>query len=191
GRAVRLSGPADALAAGIGLLPESRKTEGLITEFSIRHNVAINNLGKHRRLRWFVDAAAEARATRELMKRLGVKALTPDTRVDTLSGGNQQKVVIARWLNHHTRILIFDEPTRGIDIGAKAEIYQLMRELTARGYSIVLISSELPEIVGMCDRVAVFRQGRIEAVLDGDAIDANTVMTYATSDARGANHEHA
>ncbi len=191
GRAVRLSGPADALAAGIGLLPESRKTEGLITEFSIRHNVAINNLGKHRRLRWFVDAAAEARATCELMKRLGVKPPTPDTRVDTLSGGNQQKVVIARWLNHHTRILIFDEPTRGIDIGAKAEIYQLMRELTARGYSIVLISSELPEIVGMCDRVAVFRQGRIEAVLDGDAIDANTVMTYATSDARGANHEHA
>ncbi|KVE43172.1 ribonucleotide-diphosphate reductase subunit alpha [Burkholderia sp. BDU5] len=191
GRAVRLADPADALRAGIGLLPESRKTEGLVTEFSIRYNVAINNLGQHRSLRWFVDAAAETRTTFDLMKRLGVKAPTPETRVDTLSGGNQQKVVIARWINHHARILIFDEPTRGIDIGAKAEIYQLMRELTARGYAIVLISSELPEIVGMCDRVAVFRQGRIEAVLDGDAIEPNTVMTYATSDARGANHEHA
>ncbi|MBF4016604.1 sugar ABC transporter ATP-binding protein [Burkholderia pseudomallei] len=191
GRPVRLADPAAALAAGIGLLPESRKTQGLIPAFSIRHNIAINNLGKHRRLRWFVDAAAETRTTLELMQRLGVKAPTPHTRVDTLSGGNQQKVVIARWLNHHTRILIFDEPTRGIDIGAKAEIYQLMRELSARGYSIVLISSELPEIVGLCDRVAVFRQGRIEAMLEGEAIEPNTVMTYATSDVRGANHEHA
>ncbi|MCS0465069.1 ATP-binding cassette domain-containing protein, partial [Burkholderia mallei] len=190
-RPVRLADPAAALAAGIGLLPESRKTQGLIPAFSIRHNIAINNLGKHRRLRWFVDAAAETRTTLELMQRLGVKAPTPHTRVDTLSGGNQQKVVIARWLNHHTRILIFDEPTRGIDIGAKAEIYQLMRELSARGYSIVLISSELPEIVGLCDRVAVFRQGRIEAMLEGEAIEPNTVMTYATSDVRGANHEHA
>ncbi len=182
---------AAALAAGIGLLAARRKPQGLIPAFSIRHNIAINNLGKHRRLRWFVDAAAETRTTLELMQRLGVKAPTPHTRVDTLSGGNQQKVVIARWLNHHTRILIFDEPTRGIDIGAKAEIYQLMRELSARGYSIVLISSELPEIVGLCDRVAVFRQGRIEAMLEGEAIEPNTVMTYATSDVRGANHEHA
>jgi ribose transport system ATP-binding protein len=113
------------------------------------------------------------------------------TEVATLSGGNQQKVVIARWLNHHTNILIFDEPTRGIDVGAKAEIYLLMRELTARGYSIIMISSELPEIVGMCDRVAVFRQGRIEALLEGDQIDSNAVMTYATAGTRGALHEHA
>ncbi len=191
GRPVQLADPAGALSAGIGLLPESRKTEGLVTAFSIRHNVSINNLRKYRRLRWFVDARAETRATRELMTQLGIKANSPDTRVDTLSGGNQQKVVIARWLNHHTRILILDEPTRGIDIGAKTEIYQLMRKLTACGYAIVLISSELPEIVGMCDRVAVFRQGRIEAMLEGDALTPNRVMTYATSDGRGANHEHA
>ena len=96
-------------------------------------------------------------------------------------------MVIARWLNHHTNILIFDEPTRGIDVGAKAEIYLLMRELTARGYSIIMISSELPEIVGMCDRVAVFRQGRIEAMLEGDAIDSNAVMTLCDCGIRGSN----
>jgi ribose transport system ATP-binding protein len=179
------------IRAGVGILPESRKTEGLITDFSIKQNISINNLGKYRSLRFFIDQRSEARATADIMKRVGVKAPTMHTEVATLSGGNQQKVVIARWLNHHTNILIFDEPTRGIDVGAKSEIYLLMRELTARGYSIIMISSELPEIVGMCDRVAVFRQGRIEALLEGDQIDSNAVMTYATAGTRGAQHEHA
>jgi ribose transport system ATP-binding protein len=103
-------------------------------------------------------------------------------------------VVIARWLNHHVNILIFDEPTRGIDVGAKAEIYLLMRELTERGYAIIMISSELSEIVGMSDRVAVFRQGRIEAILEGEQITSNAVMTHATtanaaSIEQGASHE--
>ncbi|WP_413197235.1 sugar ABC transporter ATP-binding protein [Pararobbsia alpina] len=192
GAGAKLSDPADALKAGIGILPESRKTEGLITDFSIKQNISINNLGKYRSWRVLIDQRHEARTTAEIMKRVGVKAPSMHTEVATLSGGNQQKVVIARWLNHHTRILIFDEPTRGIDVGAKAEIYLLMRELTTRGYSIIMISSELPEIVGMCDRVAVFRQGRIEAILEGDAIDANAVMTYATAgSAHGVAHEHA
>jgi ribose transport system ATP-binding protein len=196
GAPANLSDPADALKSGIGILPESRKTEGLITSFSIRQNISINNLVKYRAARFFIDHGSEARATADIMKRVGVKAPTMNTEVATLSGGNQQKVVIARWLNHHTNILIFDEPTRGIDVGAKAEIYLLMRELTARGYSIIMISSELPEIVGMCDRVAVFRQGRIEAMLEGDQIESNAVMTYATAGAaagtRGATqHEHA
>ncbi|HKT95810.1 MAG TPA: sugar ABC transporter ATP-binding protein [Paraburkholderia sp.] len=191
GKNARLTDPAAALGAGIGILPESRKTEGLVTSFSIRDNISINNLGKYRSLRWLIDGRAEARATAEIMKRVGVKAPGMHTAVSTLSGGNQQKVVIARWLNHHTTTLIFDEPTRGIDVGAKAEIYGLMRELTARGYSIIMISSELPEIVGMCDRVCVFRQGRIEATLEGNEIDPNTVMTYATAGTRGATHESA
>ncbi|MFP3549501.1 sugar ABC transporter ATP-binding protein [Paraburkholderia sp. SIMBA_049] len=196
GAAANLSDPADALKSGIGILPESRKTEGLITSFSIKQNISINNLGKYRTGRFFIDHRSEAKATADIMKRVGVKAPTMHTEVATLSGGNQQKVVIARWLNHHTNILIFDEPTRGIDVGAKAEIYLLMRELTARGYSIIMISSELPEIVGMCDRVAVFRQGRIEAMLEGKQIESNAVMTYATAGAsaatRGATqHEHA
>ncbi|MGU2416134.1 ATP-binding cassette domain-containing protein [Burkholderia cenocepacia] len=191
GTAAKLADPADALRAGIGILPESRKTEGLVTSFSIRDNISLNNLGKYRSMRWLIDRRGEARTTHDVMRRVGVKAPSIHTEVATLSGGNQQKVVIARWLNHHTSVLIFDEPTRGIDVGAKAEIYGLMRELTARGYAIIMISSELPEIVGMCDRVAVFRQGRIEATLAGDEIDPDTVMTYATAGTRGAIHEPA
>jgi ribose transport system ATP-binding protein len=191
GAPARLADPADALGAGIGMLPESRKTEGLVTSFAIRDNISLNNLGKYRRAGGFIDRGNEARTTAEIMKRVGVKAPSMHTEVAALSGGNQQKVVIARWLNHHTKILIFDEPTRGIDVGAKAEIYGLMRELTARGYAIIMISSELPEIVGMCDRVCVFRQGRIEATLEGDRINANTVMTYATAGKPGATHEPA
>lgn len=181
GVTTKFSDPADALAAGIGILPESRKTEGLITDFSIKDNISLNNLDKYRAARFFIDAGSEAKATAEIMKRVGVKAPSMHTQVAMLSGGNQQKVVIARWLNHHATILIFDEPTRGIDVGAKAEIYLLMRELTERGYSIIMISSELPEIVGMCDRVAVFRQGRIEATLSGAQIEPNQIMTYATA----------
>ncbi|AOY01658.1 sugar ABC transporter ATP-binding protein [Jeongeupia sp. USM3] len=185
---VKLNNAGDALAQGIGLLPESRKTEGLILDFSIRDNISINNLGKYQRVGPLIDQGLEGRTTVDVMRQVGVKAPGPGTRVGTLSGGNQQKVVIARWLNHHCKILIFDEPTRGIDVGAKAEIYNLMRRLTAQGYAIIMISSELPEIVGMCDRVAVFKQGAIVTVLEDDAIESNEVMRHATA---GSHHEFA
>jgi len=176
---VRLDDPTQALAHGIGLLPESRKVEGLITDFSIRFNISLNNLGRHRSA-GLVDRASEERSAAELSRRVGVKAPGIETRVATLSGGNQQKVVIARWLGHACEVLIFDEPTRGIDVGAKAEIYGLMRELTRQGKSIVMISSELPEIVGMCDRVAVFSGGAIVATLEGDSINSGDIMRHAT-----------
>ena len=115
------------------------------------------------------------------MAQVRVKAQGATARVDTLSGGNQQKVVIARWLNHQMKVLIFDEPTRGIDVGAKAEIYQLMREFTAKGYAIIMISSELPEVIGMSDRVCVFRQGGIVATVEGDSINSEEIMTHATT----------
>ncbi|MEX6399739.1 ATP-binding cassette domain-containing protein, partial [Providencia hangzhouensis] len=99
--------------------------------------------------------------------------------VSTLSGGNQQKVVIARWLNKQAKILIFDEPTRGIDVGAKSEIYQLMRSLTEKGISIIMISSELPEVIGVSDRVLVFRDGEIAAELTGDEINSTQIMVHA------------
>ncbi|WFR79123.1 sugar ABC transporter ATP-binding protein [Janthinobacterium rivuli] len=180
GKRARLRDPADALRHGIGLLPESRKTEGLILDFSITENMSINNLGKYTGA-GLIRRPAELAATRAMMAKVGVKAPGPGTRVGTLSGGNQQKVVIARWLNHHCKILIFDEPTRGIDVGAKAEIYRLMRALTSDGYSIILISSELPEITGMCDRVAVFKQGAIVAMLEGTSIHSSEVMRHATA----------
>ncbi len=181
GQPARLADPADSLRLGLGILPESRKTEGLITSFTIRDNISINNLGKYPKLGMFISQTQERTATAEIMRQVGVKAPGMGTVVETLSGGNQQKVVLARWLNHHARILFFDEPTRGIDVGAKAEIYRLMRDLTAQGYAIVMVSSELPEIIGMCDRVAVFREGKIVRTLAGDMITPAEVMRHATA----------
>jgi len=178
---LRFADPAQALQAGIGLLPESRKEQGLITSFSILHNVSLNNYGKYRLGGLFLDRRREQQDTLAAMQRVRVKAPGAQVRVDTLSGGNQQKVVIARWINHAMKVLIFDEPTRGIDVGAKAEIYQLMREFTAQGYSILMISSELPEVVGLADRVCVFRGGGIVATLEGEAVNAEEIMTHATS----------
>ncbi|CDG41143.1 sugar ABC transporter ATP-binding protein [Asaia bogorensis] len=181
GRDVTLSDPAAALKAGIGLLPENRKIEGLILPFSIRDNISINNLPQYTRSIGLIDRRKEREKTASLMRALQVKAPDAETATVTLSGGNQQKVVIARWLNRRCPILIFDEPTRGIDVGAKAEIYRLMRDLTGEGFAIIMISSELPEIVGMCDRVAVFYRGAISTILEGDALNAEEIMRHATS----------
>ncbi len=187
GHAVKLDDPAAALAQGIGLLPENRKTQGLMLGFSIRENVSINNLNKYTSRASIIDRKKERLTTRDLMQQIRIKAPSDETMSLTLSGGNQQKVVIARWLNRRSRILIFDEPTRGIDVGAKAEIYRLMRALADEGCSIIMISSELPEIVGLCDRVAVFRRGAIAATLSGDSINPEEVMRHATA----GNDQHA
>ncbi|AYD03772.1 sugar ABC transporter ATP-binding protein [Neorhizobium sp. NCHU2750] len=181
GVSIRFRDPSDALAAGIGLLPESRKEQGLITSFPILQNVSLNNYDKYLFGHLFINRSRELEDTRIAMQKVRVKAQSPHTRVDTLSGGNQQKVVIARWLNHNMKVLIFDEPTRGIDVGAKTEIYQLMREFTGQGYSIIMISSELPEVVGMSDRVCVFRSGGIVATVEGAAVTSEEIMTHATT----------
>ncbi len=181
GEKVALNDTAEALERGIGLLPENRKTEGLIVDFCIRDNISINNLKKYLGPGKIIKEGLENKTSQEMMNQVGVKAPSPMTIAGQLSGGNQQKVVIARWLNHHCKVLIFDEPTRGIDVGAKAEIYLLMRRLTNEGYAIIFISSELPEIVGLCDRVAVFRAGAIVATLSDNQINSNEVMRHATT----------
>lgn len=179
GRAVALGSPAQALAQGIGLLPENRKAQGLLIDLSIRFNISLNQLQGFC-VHGVLQSRAEVQVCQAAFDRLGVKAVGLETRVGTLSGGNQQKVVIARWLSQNCRVLIFDEPTRGIDIGAKAEIYALIRELTRTGVAIILISSELPEIVGLSDRVAVFASGRIVCTLSGADIQAPDIMRHAT-----------
>ncbi|AKZ65036.1 ribonucleotide-diphosphate reductase subunit alpha [Herbaspirillum hiltneri N3] len=184
GVTMALHDPAEALVAGVGLLPENRKTEGLILDFSIKDNISLNNLQKYCSALPFIRRGAEREDAQCMSRDIDIKAPDVFARVGNLSGGNQQKVVIARWLNHHCKILIFDEPTRGIDVGAKAEIYRLMRRLTVQGYAVIMISSELPEIVGMCDRVAVFRQGAIVTILEGDSIQSNEVMRHATTGSR-------
>ncbi len=181
GQPAALRSPAQALAQGIGLLPESRKTEGLVLPFSVAQNITLNR--HHRRGKIFVSARKDRDVVQRLIRAVGVKTPDAETAVSTLSGGNQQKVVIARWLNNDCNILIFDEPTRGIDVGAKAEIYQLMQQLTLQGISIIMISSELPEIIGVCDRVLVFRGGHIVAELTGDDIESNHIMLHATGSA--------
>ena len=147
------------------MAPEDRKRAGLVLDMPIRENVTLADLPGHARM-GLINGAAETRTAERQRSRLGIKAPSVETPAVTLSGGNQQKVVLAKWLSMRPQLIVFDEPTRGIDVGAKAEIYDLMRSLAARGVAIIMISSELPEVVGMSDRVVVMRQHRVEATLE-------------------------
>ncbi len=182
GRPFAPASPADSRARGLGLLPEDRKQQGVILPFAVSENVVLANLAALCRplTGWLRRGRVDA-AVRGLMDRLRIKASSPQQTLRTLSGGNQQKVVVAKWLHADCRVLIFDEPTRGIDVGARFEIYDLMRGLAARGVAIIMISSDLPEVVGMSDRVIVMRQQRIEKTLERtEDISAETVLFYAT-----------
>ncbi len=179
---VKIASPADARRAGIGLVPEDRKQQGLVPDASVAANILLAHLRQVCHPRWrFVDRVAAAELVRGHLRALAVKTNSPQQPVRTLSGGNQQKVVLARALSPECRILILDEPTRGIDVGAKAEIHRLMRELTTRGFAVIMISSELPEVIGLSDRVMVMRRQRIERIFErGEPITAELIMTYAT-----------
>jgi ribose transport system ATP-binding protein len=177
GRDVRFRGPADAIACGIGLLPEDRKAQGLVARLTVARNIALPH---GRRLAPFgvLPRQSEATLAGPIGEELRVKA-TPTQAVRVLSGGNQQKVVLGKWLAGDVRIFIFDEPTRGIDVGAKVEIYNLMNRLTARGAGIIMISSELPELLGMSDRILVMHRGRIQAEIDAADATEEGVLTAA------------
>jgi ribose transport system ATP-binding protein len=177
GQAVRIRRPADAIACGIGLLPEDRKAQGLVAGLTVPCNIALPH---GRRLGRFgvIGPGSEARMARPIVEELRVKA-TATQAVRLLSGGNQQKVVLGKWLAGNVRIFIFDEPTRGIDVGAKVEIYHLMNRLTARGAGIIMISSELPELLGMSDRILVMHRGRIQAELNAEDATEERVLSAA------------
>ena len=177
GRAVRIRRPADAIACGIGLLPEDRKAQGLVAGLTVPRNIALPH---GRRLGRFgiIRPRSEAAMARPIVDELRVKA-TATQAVRLLSGGNQQKVVLGKWLAGDVRIFIFDEPTRGIDVGAKVEIYRLMNRLTARGAGIIMISSELPELLGMSDRILVMHRGRIQAELTAEDATEERVLRAA------------
>jgi ribose transport system ATP-binding protein len=165
GESVTVRGPREAIAHGIYLIPEDRKRSGLILEMPIAQNVTLASLGTYARL-LLIDRAAETRAARTQRDRLSIRAPSTQTRAITLSGGNQQKVVLAKWLSMRPRLIVFDEPTRGIDVGAKGEIYALMRQLADAGVAILMISSDMEEVIGVSDRIAVMHEGRIEGVLE-------------------------
>jgi ribose transport system ATP-binding protein len=179
GREITVRTPADAAAHGIGYLSEDRKRFGLMLEQDVAANVGIGSLAKRFTRFGFVDGQAVRAKAREYVDRLRIKTPSVQQTARNLSGGNQQKVVIAKWLLNDCDVLIFDEPTRGIDVGAKEEIYHLLNDLAERGKSIVMISSELPEILRMSHRVLVMSQGRVTAVLASDATQEQ-VMHYAT-----------
>jgi D-xylose transport system ATP-binding protein len=174
--------PAEALAAGLALLTEDRQRFGLVPAGSVEDNLTLATLRRFAR-HGLLDPVARAAACRAQVEALRIRAADLAAPVARLSGGNQQKVVLGRWLMAEPRVLLLDEPTRGIDVGARAEIYRLIGELTARGLGIVLVSSDLPELLGLSHRVAVMNRGRIAATLPGDAATPEAVMAAATAGA--------
>ncbi|WP_282798135.1 sugar ABC transporter ATP-binding protein [Streptomyces sp. CC224B] len=187
GRAVPRHDVYAAMTAGIGLVPEDRKGQGLVLDASVADNLGLVTLRSATRA-GLVDRGAQHAAAERIAGQLGVRMAGLHQHVRTLSGGNQQKVVIGKWLLAKARVLILDEPTRGIDVGAKVEIYQLINELTAAGHAVLMISSDLPEVLGMSDRVLVMAQGRLAGELPAaeatqDAVMALAVTTYADGDA--------
>ncbi len=179
GQALRINGPRDAISHGIYLIPEDRRQSGLIVDFNVRENISLPNLDAYASAK-LINFAKEKKAAVEACKSINIKTPTPEMRAANLSGGNQQKVVLARWLTFSPRVLIFDEPTRGIDVGAKAEIYQLIRKLAANGVSVIVISSEMEEVLGISDRIAVMHEGRLTGILERSQFSEEAVMRLAT-----------
>ncbi len=178
GKKVNIQRPIDAVKASIGLVPENRKTQGFIKELSNADNIAITYLDKFLN-KYFINHDKVKKNAKYFIDKMQLTPSDEDYKTFNLSGGNQQKVVIAKWLSRNVDILILDEPTKGIDVGAKAEIYKLMEELIYEGKSIIMISSELPEIIGMSDRVLVFNEGRIIKELYRDELSEEKILHYA------------
>lgn len=170
----------DAIQQGISYLTEDRKKEGLALNLSVERNIMLGNYPEYSERFGNVDSRRCQQTSEEQVKALRIKTPNLEQAALNLSGGNQQKIIIARWVCKDTDILIFDEPTRGIDVGAKLEIYELMNRLVAKGKSIIMISSELPEVLGMCDRILVMRSGRITGELSAKEATQEKIMQYAT-----------
>ncbi|MFI6595086.1 sugar ABC transporter ATP-binding protein [Nonomuraea sp. NPDC050536] len=177
-----------AMEAGLGLVPEDRKGQGLVLGADVAENLGLVTLGRFTRV-GFVDRAGQRKAAGEMARQLGVRMSGLGQEVRTLSGGNQQKVVIGKWLLAEAGVLILDEPTRGIDVGAKVEIYQLINSLTASGHAVLIISSDLPEVIGMSDRILVMARGRLVGELPAREATQDSVMALAVADVEDARVE--
>jgi ribose transport system ATP-binding protein len=178
---VTVRSPQDAIRRGIGLLTEDRKNQGLVLGMTVRENTTLANLAELVR-RFFINRKREREVGDKYVRELQIKTPSLDQAVQNLSGGNQQKVVLAKWLFTQSRVLIFDEPTRGIDVGAKVEIYRIMNELVRQGVCVLMISSELPEILGMCDRILVMHEGRLAGELSRAEATQERIMHLAMGD---------
>ncbi|MEL6618135.1 MAG: sugar ABC transporter ATP-binding protein [Pseudomonadota bacterium] len=178
GRPVQIKSPADAVDNGIVYVPEDRGKQGAILDLPIFQNVTLPSLGRISG-KGFLKLAEEFRLAREYTERLDLRAASLDTHVGNLSGGNQQKVVIAKWLATQPKVIILDEPTKGVDIGSKAAVHEFMAELAAQGLAVIMVSSEIPEILGMSDRVIVMREGRMVAELSHGDLQPETLVRHA------------
>ena len=181
GKEIKINSPTDAIRAGVVLAPEDRKKDGLCTKLSIRQNIALPNLDIICGKGGVINSKKEDELCEKAVEDLTIK--TPNLEVDaaTLSGGNQQKVVVGKWLARKSRVVIFDEPTRGIDVGAKVEIYQLMNQLKKQGIAVMFVSSEMPEVMGIADRIIVMCDGKITGEVSAKETTQNEIMKYATS----------
>lgn len=179
GQSIEIRSSQDAISHGLALLTEDRKNTSLVLKHSVLANATIASLGEL--LRWkFIDRDKELSVTHDYKEKLQIKTPSLQTIVNDLSGGNQQKVALAKWLMTEPQILIMDEPTRGIDVGTKYEVYKLMNDLTSQGVSIIMVSSELPEILGMSDRILVMREGSVAGIVDNHDVTEETIMLLAT-----------
>jgi ribose transport system ATP-binding protein len=179
GKHVVINSPKAAVQAGLGFVPEDRKAQGLLMDMSVRENISIANLQKVTRC-GFLTLSREKKNVVALAEKLKIRLKTIQVNIKSLSGGNQQKVILARWLDTNSKIILFDEPTRGIDIAAKSQIYKLMRQLVDQGTSIIMISSELQEILQMSDRIIVMHEGQITGELDRSNATEESIMNLAT-----------
>ncbi|MBP1993867.1 sugar ABC transporter ATP-binding protein [Paenibacillus eucommiae] len=181
GQIVKFKQPRDAIKHKLGLIPEDRKQHGALLNMDIKFNISYPSLGKFTKA-GMLQPSQEKQLAADYIKMLAIRTPNEQQLVKNLSGGNQQKVVLAKWLAMHCDILIFDEPTRGIDVGAKQEIYTLMRDLVNQGKSIIMISSEMPELIGMSDRILVMKDGRLTGEIKGSDMTQEHILTMATSD---------
>lgn len=179
GKEVKISNPRQAMEHGIGFITEDRKTEGLMLDKSIRENISLCNLRRISKSS-VISREAEKNMVAEAIKDLHIKCFGPYHECNNLSGGNQQKVVLAKWILTNPKILILDEPTRGVDIGAKKEIYSIINKLAAQGVAIIMVSSELPEVLGMSDNIMVVREGEVRGIISYEEANQERVMTLAT-----------
>jgi rhamnose transport system ATP-binding protein len=183
GRETKIDSPADAIRAGLAYVPEDRQTQGVVLPFGIRANMTLASLKAHARY-GFMSLARELQTTRTFGDRLAIKAASWEQKLGELSGGNQQKVVIGKWLASGPRILILDEPTKGVDIGSKAAVHEIMGELASQGMAILLVSSELPEIMGLADEILVMREGRVVRRFARGEASAEMIVSAAIADKR-------
>jgi ribose transport system ATP-binding protein len=179
GKKVKVSSPKDGIENGICYLSEDRKREGLILGMSVGENMTISNLKKYEGGLKKIDKKKERKDVEEYIKKLSVKTPYPEQLMKNLSGGNQQKAILAKWIMISPKVLIIDEPTKGIDVGAKKEIYEVLNELKASGKAIIMISSDLPEVMGVSDRIMVMHEGKVSGILSHDEANQEKIMKYA------------